>query len=358
MTNFFNFSLENDLQIILISFLVGVIALQQIIISKIKKLPHNPASTPTHTKEQIIDQVFNIENTLSTCPFGLCIADRDQILWTNSSFKKICKQKDITNFSELDALLCTQTQQFTLKNNSKPSSLEIVSKNDTDPANWKRYTIIVWPIALNNQMLLFIEQTKHFERKITQSHFEYELINFLLNNCSDQHAESIGNLKTIIPQIREPKKIEAINIVEIIINNGQFFRKAFKKMNTQLITSLPHSASILHNSKDFSLAIRLILNAIYNRMPPKDQITISTHKDKKKLILEINIRQLILNPSEINEIFNFSKHQSTKEEKLLIWKLNLAIAKQIMLNYNSNLEIKSNQINGTTISFSCINNQQ
>lgn len=355
MTTFLNYNPGSDLLLIAACLLVGVIALQQIYISRIKKQSQNSNTVPKNQdRSQIIDQIFTIENTLSNCPFAVCIADKDQIIWTNNYFNRLCGQKEIFNLTDFDELLNAEATKNILKSSGKPSSFEVVSKPHGGLTDWKRYTAITWPIALNNQMILFIEQTKNIERKIAQGQFEYEIINFLLNNCTDQHLESIGHLKTVIPQIREPKSAEVVNIIEIILNSNQFFRAAFKKLNLQIITSLPHSAFVIHNSKDFNLAFRLIFNAILNRISSKDQITISTHKDKKRLVLEINIRNLILSPNEITELFNFSRHLSPKEENLLSWKLNLAIARQILLNYNSNIEIKSNQVSGTTIAVSCI----
>lgn len=359
MTTILSYNPESDLFLIAFCVLIGIIALQQIYISKIKKLSQSSNSNlKNNERSQIIDQIFTVENTLLNCPFAICIADKNQIIWTNNYFQKICNQKEVFNFSDFDQLLGTQASKTISKNNSsKPFSFEIISKPDNNPENWKRYTSIIWQVAQNSQMILFIEQTKNVERKIAQGQFEYELINFLLSNCSDQHLKSLGHLKTIIPQIREPKNVEIVNLVDLILNNNQLFRAAYKKLSLQIITSLPHSANIVHNSKDFNLAYRLIMNAVLNRISSKDQITISTYKDKKRLILNINIKNLEISSSEIMQLFNFSTHLSPKEENILSWKFNLSAARQILLNYNSNIIIKSNSVNGTTISVSCISSK-
>lgn len=355
MTNFSNLNIESDFGLIVFCTLILIIAVQQIYISRNKgKTLSKPAKIIPAERNQIIDQLFTIDNTLLNCPFAICITEDNQIIWSNDRFAKVCQRKEINSLTSFDALLGTDMAKKMLKSGNKPYSFNIVCKNDINFDKWQRFTAVVWPIALDSSMILFIEQTQIVERKIVQSQFEYELITFLLQNCSNQHLNIIGNLKTIISQIRAPKETENIDLVEMVKKANSYYNSAFKKLKLHTITTLPHSAIVIHNPKDYELALRLIIEAVLNRINPEGQLGFAVYSQKRNTILELKIQGITLSPNEISHLFEFSAHQSPKEEQIMKWKLNLAIAQQIMLNYNSNIEVKSNPVSGTTISISCI----
>ena len=334
---------------------------------EIRQLRHRQSLVPAPTNnpgKAGLDPLFSLS------PFPVFVANNQgHVLWGNSLFWKLASLEQGASIQAIDkrwgthlADLRTEHAQAHHLNLSLPSL-------KPDAAHERRlFTLVTWPYPQPQSratVYTFFEQTAPRARRIQNAAFESQLIAYLADLSStidgiakDSHrlsrpellsyTEDARNLTEYLQVVHQPMRRqlphERINIAGVCKEVFHDLQPMLHKRHIHVLNTLPHTSEVFGNESEFSLAFRLLIEAIFQIVTKPTDLRVHVSKKNQTVTMTIALPQVDIKLEDIRHMLHFSQKSQTLNQ---LTRLKLALAQQIMLKYHGFLAVSSEKGDGT-----------
>jgi hypothetical protein len=300
------------------------------------------------------------------------------ILWKNTAFvRALDNHGQIGTVKSFDDRYSTRLGFIVAQaHRRKPHSLLLKPSSDT--STWRRFTVLIWKTGLHSRepfyTLSLHEQTQTITGRLYQYHFESQLVQVIdtisarlqhtLRNANDpaarpelnrqiQEVRDIADyLKETHRYIRQPSQTISVDIAALCREQLKVWQTPVQRAGGQIISFLPKSARVLGNLTDYNIAITSLLDALVQKHLHKGELRINLTKQGAEVVVEFALPHTVLTEDELRSLAAFDAsgvllETSSGKYSHELWKLQIAVCREILHKHHAQLEIHSHEGDGT-----------
>jgi len=320
-------------------------------------------------------------STLELSPHPTCVLDMTRsLVYGNSAFWVLYPEKNKLLAHQIDLILGTRLSSIAMHDRNATQQQLIVSL-PLSHTNNRHFSVVSWPTlssgTLAGRIITFYEQTHTAEKKNAQANFELQLIRYMVNMSEvlkafsqrlnvlkpEQMRSSLSSLETEIGEmVHAAEYLEATHSIirsghrSISVQLSPLVKDVLIEQRTnarpkkiQIVSSLGKNIVTLGNPADVQFLIHTLLSTAITLSKSGDHISLSVYKEANKIKIITDLPNTHFPERQMKNLLDFSESAISDDSLERIWRLQLAVMKELTVKLNGYFSITSDSSFGTTI---------